>query len=198
MYGSHSVVWAQTVVPAAAGLVGVLIGGAIGIYGQKKERRHSYVTEQLQSFYSPMLGMRAQIRAKSEVRVKIRKAAGEAWAEILSAVGDDPEAKKELTVKRGAEFDRVIEYDKNQLTNELVPLYQKLLEHFSSHMWLAESSTLSFFGDLVEYVEVWNRFLSGGLPSEVSGKIDHDEDKLKPFYADLETQMNKLKAKLEK
>jgi hypothetical protein len=145
-----------------------------------------------------MLGMRAEIRAKSEIRLKIQSAAGEAWQELVAGCGGDPQVVKAMDDRRWPEFDKLVNYDNDQLTRELIPLYQKMAEHFSSHMWLAEPSTMAFYVQLVEYVEVWNRFLQKSLPQEVIRKIGHTEEKLKPFYEDLEKQIKELQLELKK
>jgi len=64
--------WVQILIPAAAALAGVLVGGLITSYNQKRERQHRRMREQLEDFYSVLLGMRLQIRAKSELRAKLR------------------------------------------------------------------------------------------------------------------------------
>jgi hypothetical protein len=175
---SRGILLFQVVFPAIAGLVGVLVGGWITTRSQKTERQHQRIREQLSGFYSVLLGMRSQIRAKSEVRLKVRNIARK--------------------VQRDEEFQKLIEYDKRQLQEELVPLYREILDHVTKNMWLAEPSTLTHYGTLVEYVEVWNRSLEKSLPTDVAFEIDHDEQKLYPFYEDLKSQFEHLQAELKK
>jgi hypothetical protein len=49
------------VIAAAAGLLGVAVGGYFTAYNQKRERQQRRVTEQLAEFYGPML-MSALVR----------------------------------------------------------------------------------------------------------------------------------------
>jgi hypothetical protein len=175
---SQDISLVQVVVPAVAGLVGVLVGGWITTHSQKIERQHQGIREQLSDFYSVLLGKRSQIRAKSEVRLKVRNIAQK--------------------VQRDEEFQKLLEYDKRQLQEELVPLYREMLDHLTNNMWLAEPSTLTHYGTLVEYVEVWNRSLDKTLPTDVAFEIDHDEKKLYPFYEDLKSQFERLQAELKK
>src|SRR5271167_4042 len=75
MDSSHDIYWVQVAVPAVSGLLGVLLGGWITTHSQRIERQQARIREQLSGFYSVLLGMRSQIRAKSDVRVKIRNIA---------------------------------------------------------------------------------------------------------------------------
>jgi hypothetical protein len=65
-------------------------------------------------------------------------------------------------------------------------------------MWLAEPSTLEHYPALVEYVELWNRGLKQTLPTEVMFEVEHEEKKLYPFYADLDSQFKRLRGELKK
>jgi hypothetical protein len=60
-----------SLVSALSALVGVSIGGWITTRNQKIDRRYHHLQEQL-GFYGTMLGMRKEIRAKSEVRKRIQ------------------------------------------------------------------------------------------------------------------------------
>ncbi len=59
--------------------------------------------------------------------------------------------------ERFPDFEAVIEYDNKQPIGELLPLYRQMVSHFATNMWLAEPSTLQYFGVLIEFVEMWNR-----------------------------------------
>ena len=198
MISQYGLGLAQLIVPAVAGIVGVLVGGFITAHSQKRERRYNHVRRQLECFYGPLLAMRQQIRSKSELRVRLHKIADVAYQKRIASVRDDPEALQAVEKARGPQFDKVIEYSDEQLRNELIPLYRKMLEHFTQYMWLAEPSTHDHFDALVEFVEIWNRFLAKTLPHEVLESIDHSEKELSPFYEDLETQTKRLRHELKK
>ena len=198
MIDQYGIGLAQLIVPAAAGIGGVLVGGLITARGQRKERQHNHIKHQLECFYGPLVAMRAQIRAKSELRVKLHGIADAAWRKRLESVRDDPQALQATEKARGPQFDKVFEYSDEQLRNELIPLYRKMLEHVTGHMWLGEPSTLEHLGTLVEFVEIWNRFLAKTLPHEVLESIDHSEKELYPFYEDLKTQTKRLRQELKK
>jgi hypothetical protein len=63
--------------------------------------------------------------------------------------------------------------------------------------WLAEKSKLGFNYELVEFVELWNRYYAGSLPLEVLNEIEHSEAKLQPFYTDLQENFDRLSKELQ-
>jgi len=137
-----------------------------------------------------LVGIRHGIRSKSEVRLKISNIAEDEWRKLcerhqLSSTKPDFEP-----------FKKIIEYDNKQLEQELLPDYRMMLEIFTGKFWLAEDSTRSHYGKLVEYIEVWNRFMERTLPPEVSFSLEHREEWLHPFYTDLEEQLASLRSKL--
>jgi hypothetical protein len=67
-----------------------------------------------------------------------------------------------------------------------------MLKIFTENYWLAEESTKAYYSELCRYVEIWHRWLDGSLPSEVLQEIEHGEDRLKPFYKDLDDQLSNL------
>jgi hypothetical protein len=188
----------QVVVPAVFGLLGVWVGGWITTRSQKIERQHQRIREQLSSFYSVLLGIRSQILAKSEVRLKLRKIAQKIQQADLIQAQNNPQVRQYLSTVKNPEFRKLIEYDNQQLQDEFVPQYREMLAHVTKNMWLAEPSTLGHYAALVEYVELWNRALERTIPDDVLFELDHDEKKLHPFYTDLDLQFKRLQQELTK
>ncbi len=89
-----------------------------------------------------------------------------------------------------------MDYNNIQLREVILPLYRKMLAHFFANMWLAEPPTLAYYGVLAEFVEIWNR--SESLPSKVIKELDHNEEKLYPFYNDLRENFERLSKELGK
>jgi hypothetical protein len=67
-------------------IIGALgVGGLLGTFGQqwmtgrreKAARTNAFKKQQLEEFYGPLLAMRKEIRARSELRVKLQEAVGE-------------------------------------------------------------------------------------------------------------------------
>ena len=89
-------------ITAIAGIGGVAIGGWIAVQGQRKERRQQRIRQQLDEFYGPMLlGMRATILAKSELRKHIADLASEEWPKLFEGI-TEPDAKKEIEDRFGS------------------------------------------------------------------------------------------------
>jgi hypothetical protein len=184
-------------IAAGAGLVGVSIGAWMTGRNQKAERKNARIKTQLQDFYSPILGMRSEIKAKSESRLQVTNVAGAAWAEEFAGVRE-PDAKKKIDEEMGPKYERVHNYNDVLLKEQIVPLYREMLKHFTKHTWLSEASTRSCYGELCAFVEIWNRALDDSLPGKVRAKLQHDETKVYPFYDDLQKNFDRLTAELKK
>jgi hypothetical protein len=104
--------------------------------------------------------------------------------------------RREIDKDNAPQFEKIIDYNNTQLREVILPLYRKMLAHFGDNMWLAEPSTVTYYGTLSEYVEIWNRVES--LPSKVIEDLGHDEKKLYPFYDDLQHNFERLSKELGK
>lgn len=189
----------QIVVSAAVGGLGGAIVAAFLARGlEESRRRYSFAERQLREFYSPLLGFRAEVRTKSELRERIDRVAHEEWHGLLAQVRTGgPEAIERLGRERGNEFiDKMIEYDNKQLVEHLLPAYRAMAKVFRENMWLADEDTRAHFGSLVEYVEIWDRWLAKGVPAEVVRRVDRGEAALHPFYAHLESRHDELRKRL--
>jgi hypothetical protein len=194
-----SIAWVgvvQSAIAAGSGLLGVGIGGIIAAKNQKRERRNTRIRQQLEGFYSPLLGMREEIKAKSHLREHLHSIASETWQDEL--LGHGTETKIQIIEQRSGAFQKLAEYSEDQRRQELIPLYAKMLEHFSANMWLCEPSTMVHYAALSDFVEIWNRFLAKAIPVEMHRKIEHWEQALVPFYDDLKMQFDKLTVELSK
>lgn len=191
--------WAISIgVPALSGLAGVVIGAWLTGRRERRERRLAFVERKLKDFYSPMLGLRDEIRMRSELRVRIHDAADSAWRDLCEQkrrVG--PEALSELSRTRGPEFERLIEYDNKQLQEELLPAYRQMANLFRDNRRLADPDTREHYQNLIEFVELWDRWLEKSIPGEVIERLGHSENKLKPFYDHLQQRHDDLCTKIE-
>jgi hypothetical protein len=145
-----------------------------------------------------MLGLRNEISAHGVFRLRVQNAADAAWRQLCAETENlDIEARQRISNQRGPEFTRIIEYDNAKLHEELVPTYRKMVELFRDSYWLAESETRTYYPDLLEFVEVWNRWNDKALPPEVLKRLEHSEDNLAPFYAHIEQMHNAIREKLK-
>lgn len=135
-----------------------------------------------------MLGLKEEIRAKGKLRLKIKKLGDKVWEEDCQN-GDTPKIDP---------YKKEIKYNNEQLHSELLPKYNKMLEIFRNNYWLAEPKTREFYHLLLEFVEIWNRSVSDGIPLEVLKKINHTEKNLEPFYEELENRVDELRSQLLK
>jgi hypothetical protein len=189
--------WAQLLVPALFGLTGTLVGGWITAHNQTKDRLNRRYAEQL-LFYAEMLSIRKTILAKSEIRLRLHNIMHKVLQEEAQLVRLEeitPQFEKKQA-RLSDEYDKLIDYSDNQLRNELIPLYRKMVDVWVANMGQAKESTQEHFAALVEYVEIWNRFLDQSLPNTVVRRLEHEEPKLYPLYKDIEEQVVRLRKEI--
>ena len=135
---------------------------------------------------------------KGELRLKIREKADATWKKLCADATQSGgrAALQRLSDERYPEFERIIEYDNRQLTQELIPAYREMVRLFRENMWLAEKETKGYFGKLLEFVDIWERWLDKSMPTEVLETLNHREEKLQPFYKHLQEIHNRLRKKL--
>jgi hypothetical protein len=169
-------------------LLGAYMGAQYGLKQLKLQKKLDFIERQLREFYSPLLGCHKELQAKSELRLRINNAVDEAL-EGLSEPSENHETKFK-------QYEKLTEYDHEQLRNELLPLYHKMLLIFRDNLWLAEPEDREWYPELCNFVEIWDRRLLNSIPPKVIAKIGHTEERLKLFYQDLEKQIDVLQNKL--
>ena len=163
----------------------------------KKQKTTEYIDRQLREFYSPLLACRKEIEALSNLRVKIGQKTAEYNRESFEKGGElSHEERIELGKELGSKFDKQISYENEQFKEKVLSLYERMLEIFSNNIHLAEPSTLKYYEEFYEFVEIWRRCFADGIIGEVVEKIGHDEGKLKLFYLEIRSQFENLRNKL--
>jgi len=157
-----------------SGLVGAAVVYYFGLRQRAKERRFSFLERQLSEFYAPLAGLRKQIRTKSELRAKIQGSFQDSDVEQVKA------------------FESTIDYHNTQFLKELLPKYREMLALFTDRYHLADADTRTFYPLFLEYLEIWNIWLAKALSAEVLRELDHREEKVQPFYENLEQKMQQL------
>jgi uncharacterized membrane-anchored protein YhcB (DUF1043 family) len=184
-------------VPAIAGLAGVLVGAWLTARRDRAARQSKYIESQLEQFYSPMLGLRNEIRTHGRLRTEIQDTASSTWQELcIVARASGQEHLTALSRQREQAFSKIIDYDNQKLEGALLPAYDKMIEVFRTNFWLADSETQTFYPALVRFVEIWRRWKAEALPPEVLNKLGHTEDSLRAFYEHIERKHETLRAKL--
>lgn len=182
----------KIVIPSAITLLAGYLGYRYGIGQLKRQKRLEFVEKQLKDFYSPMIGCVKRIRAKSELRYEISKASDPAWRKIC-AEHPRPFLDHE---KYFEPFKKSIMYNNKQLREELIPLYDRMVSIFSENLWLANPSTRNWYFELSRFVDLWHRWLDESIPVEVIQELNHSEERLNPFYQELEDQISLLQSEL--
>jgi hypothetical protein len=194
--------WLVTVLLSTIfGLVGVLVGAWLSFRRDIAQRRYLFGERQLRDLYSPLLGLRSEVRIKSDLREKIRAAAHAEWqrqCQEARDTADPPENLRKLSTEKGPGFERLFDYDNQQLVDNLVPSYRKMLAILRDNLWLAEPETRSYLGKLIELVELWERWLARAVPVEVVRRLGHSEESLHPFYEHLEKKHDELRGRLSR
>lgn len=186
------------VVPAAAGLIGVAIGAWLTSRRERSQRRLDNLEKQLTHFYSPMLGLRNEIRMHGELRVRIQGAANSTWNKLCAeARSVSTEALTTFSLTRGAEFKSIIDYDNEKLHKELLPAYHVMAQLFRENLWLADPVTCTHYESLIEFVEIWDRWEAKAMPAELLKELGHTEAKLTEFYEHLQQKHDSLRQKLK-
>jgi hypothetical protein len=144
------------------------VGAYFSLRHLRVERRLTFRETQLAAFYAPLAGLRKQILAKSELRVRISNAANAAWQERVQS-NPRPMLRHE---EEFAPYKRSIEYDNTQLRDELIPMYRQMLKLFTEKYHLAAPETRAFYQEFLDFVEIWNRWLAEALPVDVWEKLE--------------------------
>ena len=159
-----------TLITAFVGLGGVWYGGHLTRRNDQARLQLDFVEQQLRDFYGPLLGLRAELRALGELRVRVNEAIDMSWRELCdrATAQGGHQALIELTKTREQNFTRTIDYDNEKLRNDEMPAYDRMLAIFRDKYFLAQSSTQAHLPALIEFVELWHRFLDKTIPGEPS------------------------------
>jgi hypothetical protein len=153
-----------------AGLVGAAVVYYFGNRRDAKQRRCAFLDRQLSEFYAPLAGLHKQIRSKSELRLKIQNA----------MVYGDPVSEA------------TIDYHNKQFNEDLLPKYRQMLAIFTDRYHLANADTRHFYSTFLEFVEIWNMWLTQSLSPDVLKKLNHAEENVKSFYNNLDATLQRL------
>jgi len=98
---------------------------------------------------------------------------------------------------RLAEAKQLVEFNNEQFLKVLLPQYERMLTIFQDKYWLADTSTRQHYQALLQYVELWKRFLEKTIPDDVITTFDVREHRLEPLYQNLEEQFDRLQRVLQ-
>jgi hypothetical protein len=181
----------QSLISAASGLVGVCLGGYITARNQSKERKRFYLDSQLKEFYGPLLSSLEQTRAKERLRDATTESSIKNREQTLKQAADQPDYAK-LRDQSFLEDKVMIDYNRNLYKNELLPLWQKMLDQFKEHMYLAERPTLKHYGSLVDHIETCYRRSNGSITITADLELPNANTFNETFYHDLKQDYDRL------
>ena len=176
----------DALISAGAGLLGVIVGGALTAYSQWRIRVSERRRDQMQNFYSPLLGLNEQISARSQLRTRLHSVAGARFTEIARTASEN---EKEA-------YTSIIDYSNDQVKQEILPAYEQMVTLFTDRLHLAEATTRGHSGKLVDFVELWRRHLANPLPAAVVQDIGHSEAWRAAFIEYLKSNFIRLQKKL--
>jgi hypothetical protein len=181
-------------ITALAAFLGVVVGALLTSRRERTQRRLAFTETRLKEFYSPMLGMRKEIRMLSELRLLIDNAT---IAPSDDSLEEGSRGSSGLGFRQKTVYEKQIDYNNKQLREKLLPTYQRMTELFRDKYWLADVDTREFYPELVEYVEIWNRSQANAIVGRVLERLQHAEAKLNPFYEHIQVRHDELRKKIE-
>jgi hypothetical protein len=184
---------AKVLGPAAIAVLGTLAGGFVGHKYAKVQTRTSksieFTERRIREFYSPMVGCLQRVRALADLRSEISAGASTAWKKICDEHSRPFVDHEEYF----APFKAAIEFDNQQIYEEILPTYNQMVQIFTDNFWLASGAVQSEYAELCRFVELWNRYRDRTIPMEVLDEIGHSESRLSRLYTLLESDLKNLR-----
>jgi len=158
--------WIKNIISQNFSAITLLLGVCIGAWLAKRQshtqRKLDFYEKQLRKLYSPLVGIRKEIKILSEFRLAGENASHEWWQKVCEYGKQikDPDRAEKYYGKEGEKVIPKIKYENKQLTEKIIPSYRKMIDTFKENYWLAEEETKEYFPTLIKFVEAWERFLS--------------------------------------
>ena len=185
--------WIPAIGALGIGALGGAVTGAIitQLMTNARDRRSQLIAhrkQQLEQFYGPLLAAHKEIRARSELRLKLQTALDSSHTEDMfsGGISGGPAGVAAASDRHIPAILANVQDENQTFRDVLMPRYRDMLNVFREKMWLAEPETREFYQQFVEFVDVWDKILADKLPRSIAVTIDHTEQNLKPFYAHLE------------
>jgi len=155
----------------AGGWIGAFINNWMVGRRETAARTDQFRKQQLEQFYGPLLAMHKEIRARSELRVKLQNAIDTLYIREMWRAG--PGKPVEVSDEHLSAIMKNLQDENETFKEVLMPRYREMINVFREKMWLADPQTRTFFRDLVEFVDVWDKILVNKLPSSFAPAIGH-------------------------
>ncbi len=174
-----------TLLSVVVALVAIVVTWRIS----RQQQKYYFCEKQLKEFYGPLLALRLEIQALSNLRCETMSAAESAWGKKSSKA--DSGEKVDFTP-----YGKIIDHYNLLYKTKIRPLYRAMQKTFLDNIWLAEPETLEFLSKFVRYNESQDLILEEKIPSEVYSLIELKEEELNPFYTHLSATTELLKKKM--
>jgi len=174
------------------GFFAALIGHYFTARHYRKRKTYEFAERRLDELYGPLCSRLGQLRADGKLKVEIFRAKNEAWKDKCERARapflDHEEAF--------APYKKSIDYENRHFRESVMPLFDEMLAILNTKRHLAFRSTLGFYDTFYRFVQLWHRWLDDAIPGEAIKRIEVPEEKLQPFYADIEERHAALVKKL--
>jgi hypothetical protein len=149
--------WVPILGALGIGGVGGAIITQIMTNARNRNARHvAHRKQQLEQFYGPLLAAHKEIRARSELRLKLQTALDNAHMGGMVSAG--PGRTEEASDRHTAAIVANVQDENETFRDVLMPRYLEMVSTFRDKMWLAEPKTREYFNQLVEFVDVWEKY----------------------------------------
>jgi len=121
---------ALPIISAVSCLGGIFLRAWFSNRNEQRRQRRDFIEKQVRELYSPLLNIRQQVRALSELRA--RTVAERVWEE-LSHEGrkiGGPEALRQLNADRSTVFEAIVHDKNDQWRKDVLPRYKAMLQIF--------------------------------------------------------------------
>jgi hypothetical protein len=176
------------------GLIGSVINNWMTNRRETAARAVQFRKQQLDEFYGPLLAMHKEIRARSELRVKLQEAIDSQHVQDMLLSG--PDKTEEASDAHLPAIFTNIRDEGETFRKVLMPRYREMIDVFRNKMWLAEPETRKYFQSLIEFVDIWDKILADKLPASLAPAIGHTEQNLHPFYQHLEEVHDRIRSEI--
>lgn len=177
-----ALVWVLKYVAPA--FVAAWIGHYFTARHYRKRKTYEFAQRRLDELYGPLYSCLGQLRADAKLRVAIFRAKDAAWKEKCKRENapflDHEEAFEP--------YAKSIDYENRHFRESVIPLYDEMLEILNEKRHLTYPSTLRFYDSFYRFVQLWHRWLDNAIPREAIERIEVPEEKLQPFYSEIETR----------
>lgn len=183
-----------------AGLIGVIMGSfstsLLAGRRERRQRRYAFRERQLRELYSPLVGLRREIATLSHLQTKIYSISDDEWKRLCAESRESVDAissYERLKATHWPYFEKSIDFNNQQWARAIMPAYRKMVALLRDNFWLAEPETRRYTDKLVEFVDVWERWLAKAIPYEVVNRLGHSESSLHPLYEHIEKTHDEIR-----